>query len=97
MGRYELLATASLMINMGSFFTLIRKVHMTKNTSSLPWYYIFGNMLAQILLFTYGFINNAYGLYIPTIFLFSGLLYIGYIKLNYPSPTIILKKDEDDP
>jgi len=93
MGRYELLATASLMLNMGSFFTLIQKVHLTKNTSSLPWYYLFGNILAQILLFTYGIINNAYGLYIPTIFLFSGLVYIGYIKITYPSP--VKKEDKD--
>jgi hypothetical protein len=96
MGRYELLATAALTFNIASFFTLIRKVHLTKNTISLPWYYVIGNIVSQILLFTYGYINNAYGLYIPSIFLFSGVLYIAYVKLMYPSP-IIIEGDEEDP
>lgn len=93
MGKYELLATASLTFNIVSFFTLIQKIHITKNTSSIPWHYIFGNIVSQILLFTYGFINNAYGLYIPSIFLFSGILYIAYIKIQYPSSTVVVKKD----
>lgn len=83
MGKYELLATASLMMNMGSFFTLIKKVHYTKNTSSFPWYYLFGNIIAQILLITYGIINKAYGLYGPTFILLIGLIYIVYVKLVY--------------
>lgn len=95
MGRYELLATAALSFNIVSFFILVRKVHLTKNTSSLPWYYIFGNIVSQILLFTYGFINNAYGLYIPSIFLSSGVFYIAYVKLMYPSPIKGEDKDED--
>jgi hypothetical protein len=96
MGRYEILATAALMMNMGSFFTLIQKVYITKNTSSFPWYYLFGNIISQILLITYGIINGAYGLYIPTLFLFAGLLYLVYAKLAYSDKIIVKSKRKEN-
>lgn len=95
MGKYELLATASLMMNMGSFFTLIQKVHYTKNTSSFPWYYLVGNIIAQLLLITYGIINGAYGLYGPTFILLLGLLYIVYVKMTYNDTEIVVKSQHD--
>jgi uncharacterized membrane protein YdcZ (DUF606 family) len=96
MGKYEILATGALMMNISSFFTLIQKVHYTKNTTSFPWYYLFGNMIAQILLITYGVINGAYGLYLPTILLLIGLLYIAYVKLLYNDTKIVVKRKEDE-
>lgn len=83
MGKYELLASASLVLNMSSFFTLLYNVYDTKNTSTLPWKWVFLNICAQILLITYGILNGAWGIYIPTVFLISGLFYIGYVKWSY--------------
>lgn len=87
MGKYELLASASLVLNMSSFFTLLYNVYITKNTSTLPWKWVFLNISAQILLITYGALNGAWGIYLPTIFLISGLFYIGYIKWKYENGT----------
>jgi hypothetical protein len=83
MGKYELLASAALVLNMSSFFTLLHNVHITKNTSTLPWKWLLLNASAQILLFTYGILNGSWGIYVPTIFLFCGLSYIAYTKLVY--------------
>lgn len=83
MGKYELLASTALVLNMSSFFTLLHNVHVTKNTSTLPWKWFFLNITAQILLFAYGILNGSWGIYIPTIFLFFGLAYIGYVKWVY--------------
>lgn len=83
MGKYRLLATSSLMFNVFSFFSLVLNIYKTKNTSSFNWIYLFGNIIAQILLLIYGFANNAPEIYGPTILLFIGLIYIVYIKINY--------------
>jgi uncharacterized protein with PQ loop repeat len=83
MGKYELLATAGISINMISFITLLKRIHETKNTSSLSWYYLLGIILAQILFLIYAEINHAYGILYPTMFLLMGLLYIAYVKLMY--------------
>lgn len=85
MGKYELLASGALVLNMSSFFTLLYNVYDTKNTSTLPWKWVFLNMSAQILLITYGVLNGAWGIYLPTIFLLTGLIYIGYVKWIYES------------
>jgi hypothetical protein len=83
MGKYSILATTSLMINVFAFFTLILKVHKTKTTVSLNWLYLLGNIIAQILLIIYGLANNAPEIYGPTILIFVGLLYIVSIKFIY--------------
>jgi len=83
MGKYSTLATTSLMFNVVSFFSLIITIYKTKNTSSFNWFYLMGNVIAQILLLIYGFANNAPEIYGPTILLFIGLLYIVFVKLFY--------------
>jgi uncharacterized protein with PQ loop repeat len=93
MGKYELLATAGIGINMISFITLLKRVHETKNTSTLSWYYLSGIILAQILFLVYAYVNKAYGILYPTIFLFLGLLYIGYIKLVYTEEVLAKEKE----
>lgn len=85
MGKYSLLATTSLMFNVVSFFSLIVTIYKTKNTSSFNWFYLMGNVIAQILLLIYGFVNNAPEIYGPTILLFIGLLYIVFVKMSYHS------------
>lgn len=89
MGKYELLATGALMFNISSFFTLIQKVHYTKNTTSFPWYYLIGNLIAQIMLISYGVINGAYGLYLPAILLLFGVLYLIYVKIAYKDKVVV--------
>ena len=80
MGKYSILATVSLMFNVVSFFSLLRNIYITNDTSSFNWYYLIGNVIAQILLIIYGIVNKAPEIYIPTSFLFIGLCYIVYKK-----------------
>lgn len=82
MGKYSLLATSSLMFNVVSFFSLVLNIHKTKNTSSFNWFYLIGNVIAQILLVIYGIANNAPEIYGPTLLLMVGLAYIVFIKLT---------------
>jgi hypothetical protein len=83
MHKYALLATTSLMFNVFSFATLVSHIHITKETSSFNWYYLIGNVTAQILLIIYGLANKAPEIYGPTLLLICGLLYIIFIKFNY--------------
>jgi uncharacterized protein with PQ loop repeat len=83
MGKYSILATSSLMFNVISFFSLVFNIYKTKNTTSFNWFYLFGNIIAQILLIIYGVVNKAPEIYGPTILLCIGLLYIIYNKLVY--------------
>jgi uncharacterized protein with PQ loop repeat len=83
MGKYELLATSSLMFNVVSFYSLIVHIYETKDTSSFNWGYLLGNIGAQVLLIIYGIANNSYGIYVPTTILLIGLCYIMYIKIVY--------------
>ena len=83
MAKYSILATISLMFNVISFTSLLRTIHITKDTSSFNWLYLLGNVVAQILLIIYGVLNNAPEIYGPTVLLLFGLLYIVYIKTTY--------------
>lgn len=85
MGKYGLLATTSLMFNVVSFFSLVANIYATNNTASFTWFYLLGNVVAQILLIIYGFANNAPEIYGPTLLLCVGLLYIVYNKYTYGS------------
>lgn len=86
MGKYELLATTSLMFNVGAFSHLIYHIYETKNTSTYTYTYILTNIFAQILLIIYGIANKAYGIYGPTSILIVGLFYVLYVKMTYPDP-----------
>lgn len=83
MPKYALLATTSLMFNVFSFSLLVFHIHTTKETSSFNWYYLIGNIIAQILLIIYGIANKAPEIYGPTLLLITGLIYIIFIKFNY--------------
>lgn len=83
MHKYALLATTSLMFNVFSFGSLVLHIHTTKETTSFNWYYLIGNVIAQILLIIYGLANKAPEIYGPTSLLICGLLYIIFIKFNY--------------
>jgi hypothetical protein len=83
MGKLSILATASLMFNVLSFFSLVFNIYQTHNTSSFTWLYLFGNFMAQILLIIYGIVNSAPEIYGPTLLLCVGLLYIAYDKFIF--------------
>lgn len=83
MGKLGILATTSLMFNVVSFFSLVSTIYKTHNTSSFTWFYLLGNVIAQILLIIYGFANKAPEIYGPTMLLFFGLGYIVYDKYIY--------------
>ena len=83
MGKYELLASIALTINVITFISIILAMNKSKNASSFTWTYLIGNLIGQLLLITYGIINKAWGIYGPTIFIFLGLTYISYVKYNY--------------
>lgn len=83
MGKYSLLATSSLMFNVVSFFSLVSNIYFTHNTVSFTWLYLFGNVVAQILLIIYGLSNQSPEIYGPTFLLLFGLSYIIYDKYTY--------------
>ena len=84
MSKYASLATVSLMFNVFSFLSLLLHIHQTKITSSFNWYYLIGNVIAQVLLIIYGAANKAPEIYGPTSLLIFGLMYIIFIKITYP-------------
>jgi uncharacterized protein with PQ loop repeat len=83
MGKYEGLVGVAGMLGLISFSTLVQKIYDTHNTSSLPWTWVVANITAQILSFSYGLINGAYGIFIPNFIFLLGLSYIFYIKLTH--------------
>jgi len=83
MAKYEILAATSLIINVASFLTIIYNVSQTKRVDTLTWTYLIGNCFGQILLITYGIINKAWGIYLPTTIIFFGLTYLIYVKYMY--------------
>ena len=89
MGKYEMLASVSLFINVISFASIIYNLLITKNASSFTWTYLIGNIFGQTLLIAYGIINKAWGIWMPTIFIFIGLIIIASVKYNYKSEVII--------
>lgn len=80
MGKYSGLASASLMFNVIAFFSLVYHIYQTKNTSSFNYLYLFGNIVAQLMLIVYGILNKAPEIYIPTLLLLGGLLFILFVK-----------------
>ena len=83
MAKYSVLATVSLMFNVFSFTSLLRTIHITKDTSSFNWPTIFGNVIAQVLLIIYGLVNKLPEIYGPTILLCIPLVYLAYIRFKY--------------
>ena len=84
MGKYELLATVSLMTGVVAFYHQVFHVFTTKNVTSYSLGALLGNLLAQILLVIYGIANKAYGIYGPTLIGMPGLIYISYLKIFEP-------------
>jgi len=81
--KFEALVGIAGTLGLVSFSTLIQRIYDTRNTDTLPWSWIALNITAQILSFTYGVANHAYGIYIPNTIFIIGLLYILYVKIMH--------------
>jgi uncharacterized protein with PQ loop repeat len=81
--KFEALVGIAGILGLVSFSTLIQKIYDTHNTTSLPWTWVALNITAQVLSFTYGVANNAYGIYIPNSLFLLGLFYIFYVKVMH--------------
>jgi Ca2+/Na+ antiporter len=66
-----------------AFLLFVYRVHITKVTDHLTYLWIGLVLMAQITLFIYGKINHIFGIYVPAFILFSGIVYILYIKISY--------------
>jgi uncharacterized protein with PQ loop repeat len=97
MPKLEALVGMAGTIGLISFSTLLQRIYKTHNTESLPWAWICMNISAQLLSFTYGIANHAYGIFIPNSLFLCGLLYILYVKIIYKdSEKEDGKKKKDD-
>ena len=94
MGKSELLIATAGFLSLISFSSLVQRIHSTYNTDSLPWAWISINICAQLLSFTYGILNGAYGIFIPNTLFIIGLSYILYIKLFKKKKAEEPKKEE---
>ena len=81
--KYQYIAVISGILTILGFSHLVYRVHTTKETEHLTFIWIFLVLSAQSLLFLYGILNNAYGIYLPAAILITGLCYILYVKINY--------------
>lgn len=66
-----------------AFSLLVYRVHITKITNHLTYLWIFLVLIAQIMLYVFGRINHIFGIYVPSVIMFSGVIYILYVKLIY--------------
>lgn len=83
MSKYNELTTISGIITIIAFSLLVYQVHITKITNHLTYLWIFLVLIAQSLMIIYGKINHIFGIYIPSLIIFSGVLYIFYVKTTY--------------
>jgi ACR3 family arsenite efflux pump ArsB len=90
--KHEEFAFISGILSITAFSFLIYEIHITKNTDSLTFIWIFLILVAQSLMFMYGKLNHIQGLYIPATIFLIGMLYILYVKVVYKET----KKIEDE-
>ena len=83
MTKHNELTMIAGILTITAFSLFVYKVHITKITDHLTYVWIFLVLIAQLLLFIYGKINHIFGIYIPALIIFSGILYIFYIKSVY--------------
>lgn len=80
MGKLEILAASAGILGIVSFSSLLYKIFLTYNTSSLPWTWVVSNMSAQLLMLAYGVVNKLPGIIWPSFVFVLGLIYIVIIK-----------------
>jgi hypothetical protein len=96
MGKYEGLIGAAGILGLISFSSLIKKIHESHNTTSLPWTWIYVNFIGQMLAFIYGVVNKSYGIFIPCFVFLVGLIYILYVKIVHKNIELVPVKVKDN-
>jgi hypothetical protein len=92
MSKYEELTLVAGILTITAFSFLIQHVHTTKTTDNLTYFWIFLNLAGQFILFTYGKINNIFGIYFPALIIFTGISYVLYVKIIYNETNQIEKE-----
>ena len=80
MGKLEILAASAGILGIVSFSSLLYRIFLTYNTSSLPWTWVVSNMSAQLLMLAYGVVNTLPGIIWTSFVFVLGLIYIIVIK-----------------
>ena len=93
--KYSFLAYIAGALSLISFVSLLHRVHFTKNTSTLPWYYLFLNLSVQLLYGFYAYSNKLLPIFATSIIFGVGLIYIIYVKYNHPHEEIEQNEKED--
>jgi hypothetical protein len=81
--KYQILTLISRILTLLALSSLVIRAHFTKETDHFTFTWIILGLIAQTLLFIYGFINGLYDICLPALIFISGVLYILYIKLIY--------------
>ncbi len=76
----EILAASAGILGIVSFSSLLYKIFLTYNTTSLPWTWVIINISAQTLMLAYGLVNKLPGIIWPSFVFILGLIYIVIIK-----------------
>ena len=92
MTKYNQLTTISGILTIIAFSFLVYRVHIKKITDHLTYLWIFLILIAQSLLIIYGRINHIIGLYFPALIVFSGVLYIFYVKTIYNETYFLMQE-----
>ena len=90
--KYQGIVFVAGLFTISAFTHLVRRVYLTKETDNLSYTWIFLVLMAQSLLTLYGILNNAYGIYIPSLILISGVSYVLYVKIAYKK-TLNIEKE----
>ena len=91
MSKYEELTLIAGILSITAFSFLVHHVYVTKLTDNLTYLWIGLNLVAQALLFTYGKINNVFGIYFSATIIVTGIIYIMYVKVMYTDTNKIVE------
>ena len=92
MQKYLNILYLSRLLILLSFINLIYKIYMTKDVSDFTYIWIMLVLSAQFLLVFFGFVNNEWGVVVPSVLISGGVLYILVTKL-IQSKNEQIKKD----
>ena len=81
MQKYLQILYISRLLILTSFAILVQKIYMTNDVSDFTYIWIFLVLIAQFLLVFFGFVNNEWGLVVPSVLISAGVIYILITKL----------------
>lgn len=80
--KYPIIEIIAGILTVVAFISVVLQVYITKQTEHLTFIWIILIFISQLLLLIYGIINNKYRIYLPSLIVIIGLLYILKIKQN---------------